>query len=418
MSAVEVVHIVGLGLGDVELPPEQKNVLREAEILGGSRQGLKKAGALAPNARQVSLDRDVEGFCLQMLKYGEQGRRVVLVADGDPLFFGIGSALARYAGSSRHRLQFWPNISTVQAAGSVAGIPWDGIKTVSLHGRKEWHTLWNALMECGVSWSHLCILTDSVNTPERIARAILERGVPDCMAFLAEMYGTKEARVREERLSSLCRLEGVRPFNFLLLSPCHSERPVVGMPDDSYRSDGGMMTKQPVRSVILGELRLEPGHVVWDAGAGSGSVGIEACCLARQGRVFAIERNGARAKDIFYNRASHGAWILEIVENEIERVCGELPMPDRIFVGGGLGRGEHSLPALRSLAWALRPGGVMVIACVLLGTLDMSRRFFREHAWEVSTRMVQTAVTSPLANDERLLSSPPVWLIRAVKPAS
>jgi precorrin-6Y C5,15-methyltransferase (decarboxylating) len=153
--------------------------------------------------------------------------------------------------------------------------------------------------------------------------------------------------------------------------------------------------------------------VLWDLGAGSGSLGIEACALLPAGEVYAVERNGNRVGMIRENRKRFGALALEVVHGTLPACLKELPDPHRIFIGGGLGKDVAMLDAA---CLRLRPGGRLVIHSVLLGTLERCRRYLAEQGWPVDITMLQSSVSVPLAGDLRMEGQNPVYIIAAEKP--
>lgn len=408
--------IIGTGSGESNLSPAYQLLIKNADILAGGNHLLEMVSHLNQRATWVCMGGDIHDFCQQLFDCWQQEKRIALVVSGDPLFFSLGNIFLRYFKRKNFYLRFWPNISCLQGAAAVLKIPWTGIKTVSFHGRRDWHGLWNALMEVGLSCSHVCLLTDGENTPAVIAGEIVERGFQKGIGVTIERYGCPEQKVTYWKLSHLAAERSVFPSLTMLLvttpSPSH---PFVGADSASYLSDGDLITKQAIRSIVLGKLHIHPQDTIWDVGAGSGSVGIEASCLARQGQVYAIEKKKNRIKNILANRSVHGAWVLEVIEGDIMDVGGTLPAPDAIFVGGGLGK-ERGETILHLTGARLRPGGRMVIVCVLLGTLEKTRKFLKENFWTFDIEQAQMALATPLGQDMRFQTSSTVWIISARKP--
>ena len=410
--------VIGVGIGENGLLPAYEHMLEAADVLAGGERILAKMGAFAPKAERLAVRRDIDSFCRDIFAFHDAGKRVVILADGDPLFFGVGSTLASRVGRSMVDIRFWPNISSLQAAASAMGIAWNAVRSVSLHGRGDRWALWRALMDCGISCTHLCILTGSGTAPGTIAQELLGRGLRDCDVTTMEMLGTEAQKMEKWSLEALATTKNkFAALNVLILSMKEARHPALGTPDAAYCSHGSLITKRSVRAAALAELRLHPGDILWDVGAGTGSVGIEATCLVRQGAVFAIECNAERLQHIEMNRAAHGAWTLEIVHGAAPHACAVLPCPDRIFVGGSLsGEREAAVKMLSYLSERLRSGGRMVIACVLLGSLEITRYFFESVGWAFEVRMIQVAEAAPLAGDLRFQGTAQIWLVSADKP--
>ena len=171
------------------------------------------------------------------------------------------------------------------------------------------------------------------------------------------------------------------------------------------------MTKATARAAAIAALRLEAGHTLWDLGAGSGSVSLEAAALLPFGRVFAVERLPARAEMIFANRRNCGAWQVEIVEGESPACLADLPDPDRIFIGGGI---KGSLPAACA---RLKPGGRLIINCVLQSSLQSALDHLTGLGWPVESVLLQASQGEPLGESFHFTAQNPVFILAAEKPA-
>ncbi len=203
-----------------------------------------------------------------------------------------------------------------------------------------------------------------------------------------------------------------------------------GQPESAYAHEGGRITKWPVRAAALAALRIEPHHVVWDLGAGSGSVAVEAAFLARRGHVLAVEREEGRIRNIKENRRRFGAANLDILHAAMPdclemdfslateaEICGDsMPSPDRIFIGGELGGGANEAGRLLNLAWKrLLPGGRIVASCVLLDDVQLARKGLQTLDPDADVFLVQAACSAPLGNDMHLQALNPVFCIAAQK---
>jgi precorrin-6Y C5,15-methyltransferase (decarboxylating) len=190
-------------------------------------------------------------------------------------------------------------------------------------------------------------------------------------------------------------------------------RPYLGIPDSEFAHTAGIITKQPVRAAVLATLRLHPRQILFDVGAGCGSVGLEACALLPQGSVYAVEQNPERAGLIAANRRKHGAANLEIIREDAALFLRNSPQsPERVFIGGGLDKN----PELLTLAWAkLKPGGRLVIACVLLGTLEKSRLALEKLGSGLEISLLQATASEPLGSNCHLRALNPVFILAADK---
>ena len=287
----------------------------------------------------------------------DSGERVCIVVSGDPGFFG----LARLAGARFGRaLRIHPAPSSVSLAFARAGLSWDDAAVVSAHGRDSSATDRAA----GAAMRHpkVAVLTSPSDPPEQIGRALRDAGCGDRRVIVASRFGEPDESVWEGDIAGLAdgRFDGLSVV--LLLAPTATAGTALGhaagdpgiswgLHEDGFEHRAGMITKAEVRAVALGKLGLPAAGVLWDVGAGSGSVSAECCTLSPGLRVFAVER---RHEDADRARRNLLGTQAEVVEGEAPEVLSGLPDPDRVFVGGG---GEK---VLEEVINRLRPGGTIV----------------------------------------------------------
>lgn len=275
------------------------------------------------------------------------GERVCLLASGDPGFFGIVRvASARFGPEA---LEVHPAPSSVSVAFARAGRHWDDAAVVSAHGRPL-----AAAVEAVLPLPKVAVLTAPDQPPEALGRALLDAGCgPRRVTVCAHLGHAEEAVTRTD-------LAGLAGGSFPPLAVVVLEAPgapeadatlVWGRADGLYDHRAGMITKAEVRAVALGKLALPATGVLWDVGAGSGSVAIECARLAPGLRVFAVERRADDAARLRENARDTG---VVVVEGEAPAALADLPDPDRVFVGGG------GLNVLESVTDRLRPAGVVV----------------------------------------------------------
>lgn len=416
--------VAGLGFAPEHIPTRIKKLLSRAAVIAAGQSNLElithDCGPIVCPC--LPLDKDLPKVFAALWEAHAAGGTAILLTSGDPLFFGAASTLRGWLKTTHGRealqeLHIIPNISSLQAMAARLGLDWSTLPCVSLHGRADWFPLWQALAQ--PHDRHICILTDPARTPAHVANALLTRGYEHALLHIfsnldapTEVYAClplKEARA----------YEAVVPNALILERTVDPALPLaLGQADDSFAADAGLMTKGPARAVAIAALRLEAHHTLWDLGAGSGAVSLEAAALLPRGRVFAVEREERRAAMIFDNRRRCGAWQVEIIPAEAPAGLGELPEPDRIFIGGGLGgkTGDAAVSCLAVACNRLRPGGRLVANCVLQTSLQSALNYFKELGWPVETTLLQASLTSPLAGDLRFTAQNPVFILAAVKP--
>ena len=347
------VRLAVVGVGDdgaAGLSPRARGIVQEAELLVGGHRQLQ----MFPEhpAERLPIVGRLEAVYERIAP--ELGRRrVVVLASGDPCFFGIGPLLAERFG--RDRVEIVPNVGCVALAFARLGEGWQDAMVVSAHGRP----LVDAVRRARGA-TKLAVLTDDVNTPARFARALLEAGAGGRAASVFEHLGGPDERAFHGSLEEVTTQE-FGSLNVLVVSPLSwpSLEQSFGRPDEGLAHDGGLITKAEVRAVTLSKLRLRLGDTLWDVGAGSGSVTIEAAGLMPRGRVYAIERRAEQIELLRRNVAATGrGGLVTAVHGAAPAALDGLPNPDAAFVGGSGG----SLEAILECCYErLRSGGRLVV---------------------------------------------------------
>jgi len=399
------VHVVGLGIDHRDLAPMISRHVESADVLvGGDR-------LLAMFRDHPGIKFPIKSPLNDVIKRIRQEmqlhRKVVVLADGDPLFFGIGKRLID--GLGKEMVMLHPNITTVQIAASRIKIPWHDIQTVSLHGRDHMQHLFTAL----VKNDRVAVFTDRDFHPAKVADELVRRGVDIFNMYVFEDLGMESERIGYFQLKEAAK-RTFSPLNFIILDRTErAEIPLsLGLDDDFYLHQRGLITKKEVRAVGLSMLEIKPHHTIWDLGAGCGSVAIEASLLAHDGMVLSVEKDSARVEMIRENSRKMGAYGVEVIHGEMPGCLKSLPDPDRVFIGGGIGK---DIRLLEVAATRLRPGGKLVLHLVLMGSLARARDYLKGLNWPFSITQVQVLRSKSTAGDQRFEALNPVFIVSAKK---
>jgi precorrin-6Y C5,15-methyltransferase (decarboxylating) len=399
-----IIDVVGIAPGP--LPPETAQMIARAEVLAGGRRLLARLAS--DGVETVPLTAPLETSLAAIGERLAQGRRVVVLADGDPLFFGIGGRLVAAFGAEA--LRFHPAVTSLQAACARLRLPWQDLPVVSLHGRDD-----PAPFFAAVTWfDRVAVLTGGADGPAGVARMLRERGAEDFSLTVAEDLGGPAERVLALDLGA-AMAHTAAPLNLVVASRSRPRAvPLrLGLSDADLAHEAGLLTKAPVRAAALSALGIDPGHTVWDLGAGCGSVSLEAAVLARSGRIFAVERENARQAHIAENIRRTGAYSVALVPGAAPDCLAGLPDPDRVFIGGGLGGG---IEVLEAACARLKPGGRLAVSAILLDSLARAKTFLTGLGWPLSILQIFAAQSAPLAGDLRLAAMNPVFILAAGKP--
>ena len=310
-----------------------------------------------------------------MIEANLGSKRLAVVAGGDPLFYGIARYLCDRLG--KERFEVLPHVSSMQMAFARVKESWDEAYLTNL----ATHPLEEVLDRIRIA-EVVGLFTSEQEGPPQVARALLSRGIDYFRAYVCENLGGPDERVTQGELADIAEME-FAPLNVMILKrkpgrPDQRRAPGrfrrFGNPDDVFaqsRPKSGLITQAEVRAIALAQLAIGPGGVVWDVGAGSGSVAIEAAQLSDPGTVFAIEEDAADYHLILANAESFGVRNVKAVHGTAPAVFAGLPAPDAIFVGG---TGREVRRLLEAAYSALRSGGRMVVNVATLEALERHLR--------------------------------------------
>ncbi len=399
----EKIYLIGAGIMGWEgFGAKALEVIDRAEVLIGHQRHLD----IFPRFAGEKLPLEDLSIMLDYLKTTE--KRVVVLGSGDPNFFGVARFLLRNL--PKERIEIFPNVTSIQYAFARIREPWDDAIFVSVHGRGL-----KGAIDRIVAAEKAAVLTDQINTPAVIARELIERGAEGYEAWLCEDMGLPAEKFTKTDVRGLTELSA-SPLNILILikawEPNLEHYPVIGIDDEEFATVKKLITKQEVRAVTLGKLKLQDDLVMWDIGGGSGSVSIEAANLAPNGKVYALEKNPQYLGFIRENLKKFAARNVMLIEAYAPEGLDDLPDPDRVFIGGSGGMLEDIIDAVDR---RLKAEGVIVLNAVTLDTLTKSVEFLEDHGYTVEVTCVNIAKTRGLSEYKLFESHNPVYIITAWK---
>lgn len=423
-SVIEKCRILGvLDDGVASLNATALRHLRQADLVVGAARTLRLlAEQMAPQAEQ----RDLGGALSQVPEWiraaQAEHRRVVVLATGDPLCHGIAAYLA-----SRlciEAIEVIPNVSTLQLACARLGLPWQDMKFSSVHAKDagDWvpgsppgHGLY-ALLRDIRQHDRLAVLTSPDNTPDRIARMLLAEGLAEDfeMAVAERLCQPEERIVSGMSVTAAAQMPFADP-NVVLLWRTRLRAPQVllGLPDASFEQrhpEKGLITKHEVRAVSLARLQLRADSVVWDIGAGSGSVGLEAARLCRNGHVYAIEKNVDDAAIVQRNRLAMGISNHTLLHGKAPEGLQDWADPDAVFVGGS---GGELAELIALILQRLKPQGWLVMNFVTIENLGAAVDTLKRLGANWDVLQLQASRSKPILHMHRMAAENPVWIVCA-----
>lgn len=393
-------------------------------VIGAARTLELVAPHLAAQAKQ----HDMDGALLRVPEWItaalSEGQTVAVLATGDPLCHGIAKLLLEKVGAEN--IEILPAPSTIQLAFARLGRPWQQAQIVSVHGKDadEWfsgatpqHGLY-ALVRAVAEHDLLAAFTSPENGPERIARALLAVGYGDelRLSVASRLLLPDEEVNADLSLSDAAARKFASP-NIVVIERIASQprRALFGFADAEYvqrRPEKGLITKLEARAVSLAKLGLVDDSIVWDIGACSGSVGLEAARIARRGHVWAIEKNAADAANARANAKRLRATNYTLLEGKAPEYIDTWPDPDAVFVGGS---GGELATLIQLVLSRLKSGGRLVMNFVTFENLATATNALAAAgaAWEVV--QLQAARSQPILDMHRLAAQNPVWIVTATR---
>lgn len=335
----------------------------------------------------------------------EPGEAVCVLASGDPMLYGVGASLARQVPAAQ--MHVLPAPSSYSLAAARLGWALQDVVTLSVVARPV-----AALAAHLYSGQRLLVLSNDGTSPQAVARLLRERGFgASRMTVLEHLGGPGERRIDGTANDDFSEIAALNLIAIECQASPDAPRlcPLAGLPDTAFRHDG-QLTKRDIRAVTLARLAPQPGELLWDVGAGCGSIGIEWMRAHRSCRAIAVESDEGRQALIEHNRDALGVPGLQLVRGRAPQALAGLAMPDAIFIGGGVTR-ENVLAD----CWAaLKPGGRLVANAVTLQS-ELALVQWRERYGGELTRL-HIAQACPLGEFDTWRQALPITLLEAVKP--
>jgi precorrin-6B C5,15-methyltransferase / cobalt-precorrin-6B C5,C15-methyltransferase len=354
-SKIEIVGVGDDGLEGLTTPARQ--LVERAELLVGTRQSL--AAATGSTAEKVEIGSDLDSVVRKIEASGS--KRVVILAAGDPLFYGTARYLCDRLGKDRFNVT--PHVSSMQLAFARVKESWDDAYLTNLATQPL-----ELVVEKARTAAKVGLFTTEAASPRAVARALLDRKIDYFTAYVCENLGSPDERVTHEELAEIAKLD-FSPLNVLILirkpdvpdrPPAMMGRRLFGNPDEEFlqsKPKRGLLTPVEVRAIALSLMDIGPTSTIWDIGAGSGSVAIEAAQIASGGQAYAIEMDPEDYALITNNAERFGVRNLTPILGKAPEAWSGLAPPDAIFAGG---TGRQVTGIVDLALDELRPGGRLV----------------------------------------------------------
>jgi precorrin-6Y C5,15-methyltransferase (decarboxylating) len=409
------ITIIGVGDdGSPGLSQQAMEVIQRASKLYGSSTLLERFSHVAVTKQVLGADLDRLAAELESAPHGS-----VVITSGDPLFYGTARFLCERLG--KDNFEVIPHVSSMQLAFARVKESWDEAYLANTANQAPERIIEKVRLS-----EKAGLFTSESVPPARIAEMLIGKGIHYFTAYVCENLGAPDERVTKMELRDLVQ-QKFAPLNVLILvrhngtpdqQVLSKNRRLFGNPDEFFkqsRPKRGLLTTSEVRSIALGEMNLQPNSIVWDIGAGSGSVAIEAAQIAAAGRVYAIEMDPEDYGLMLENAKHFGVENLVGVLGEAPKAWEQLPDPHAIFVGG-TGRAVASLV---QACWSrLQPGGTLVVNMMSIENVsELQQYLMQQLGLEPELWMIQISKGTYQLEKHRFETSNPSFLMKVTKPS-
>lgn len=392
------VTLIGMGSGQPEnLTLQGLAALRQADLILGARRLLAVLPAGCTENRAAAYRPDEVAELLQT----SGAENAVLVYSGDTGFYSGASSMMEKLEALGVRARVLPGLSSIQLLAAALGRPWQGWNLVSAHGRTC-----DPVAEC-MQGRPTFFLTGGSEDPATLCAQLEAEGFGDMQAVVGQCLGTPEEKLFRGSVKELAAGR-FNSLSVLLVEAAEVlPRRAPGLPDEAFERGDVPMTKQEVRAAVLAKLAVRPKDILWDVGAGTGSVSVELALAAPRGRVYAVECRPEGCALIKANREKFRTRNLVLVEGLAPDALSDLPAPDAVFIGGSKG----SLAAIVDAALDKNPDARICVSAIALETLSAAVAALTAKGRTVQVSQIAVSRAKAVGGLHLMMAQNPIYLI-------
>lgn len=392
------VTLIGMGSGQPEnLTLQGLAALRQADLILGARRLLAVLPAGCTENRAAAYRPDEVAELLQT----SGAENAVLVYSGDTGFYSGASSMMEKLEALGVRARVLPGLSSIQLLAAALGRPWQGWNLVSAHGRTC-----DPVAEC-MQGRPTFFLTGGSEDPATLCAQLAAEGFGDVQGVVGQCLGTPEEKLFRGSVKELAAGR-FNSLSVLLVEAAEVlPRRAPGLPDEAFERGDVPMTKQEVRAAVLAKLAVRPEDILWDVGAGTGSVSVELALAAPQGRVYAVECRPDGCALIKANREKFRTRNLVLVEGLAPAALSDLPAPDAVFIGGSKG----SLAAIVDAALDKNPDARICVSAIALETLSAAVAALTAKGRTVQVSQIAVSRAKAVGGLHLMMAQNPIYLI-------
>ena len=392
------VTLIGMGSGQPEnLTLQGLAALRQADLILGARRLLAVLPAGCTENRAAAYRPDEVAELLQT----SGAENAVLVYSGDTGFYSGASSMMEKLEALGVRARVLPGLSSIQLLAAALGRPWQGWNLVSAHGRTC-----DPVAEC-MQGRPTFFLTGGSEDPATLCAQLEAEGFGDVQGVVGQCLGTPEEKLFRGSVKELAAGR-FNSLSVLLVEAVEGlPRRAPGLPDEAFERGDVPMTKQEVRAAVLAKLAVRPEDILWDVGAGTGSVSVELALAAPRGRVYAVECRPEGCALIKANREKFRTRNLVLVEGLAPAALSDLPAPDAVFIGGSKG----SLAVIVDAALDKNPDARICVSAIALETLSAAVAALTAKGRTVQVSQIAVSRAKAVGGLHLMMAQNPIYLI-------
>ncbi len=395
------ITIIGMGMGQRDtLTQEALNTIDTADCLIGAKRLIESAGNTSVDKYDMIASKQIADF----IKVDQEHQRIAVLMSGDVGFYSGAKPLIALL--EDYDITCICGISSVVYLCSKLMISWDDAHIVSMHARE------NNLCAAVALHPKVFVLTGGEHTVSALCSDLCENGLSDVTVSVGENLSYEDERIVTAKAEDMINasFDSLSVMLIINLSPLKRKYSAQGLPDKLFIRGNVPMTKSEVRCVSISKMQLKKNSVVYDIGAGTGSVSVETALVCAQGTVYAIEKKEEAVGLIKRNRKKFGVKNLKIVEGHAPEACEQLPRPDTAFIGGSSGNMREIVKTLLAKNEDIR----IVVNAITLETLTETLQSFKDHAFKnVDIVQLQVSVAKNIADYHMMQASNPIYILSA-----
>ena len=391
------VNVIGVGAnGEVF----HRNLIEKAEVILGGKRILKFYDKI--HVKKLPIGKNLKQTLIELKS--SSYKNIVILASGDPLFFGIGKTILEIF--PYENVNFFPYFNSVQLLCSKLKIPYEDVVNLSIHGREI--NLGYFIYKIKTN-KKVAILTDRTNNINNLAIILCNFKYLNLKVFIGQMLGTLDEKIIETTPEKMKYIQPSDLDVVLIYNELPSQKIISGIDDSEFFHEKGLITKKEIRTVSISYLEIEENSILWDIGSGSGSVAIEASFLNPYGVIYAIEQKKERIEHIIKNVKKFKCHNIFPINGKAPEILEGLPPANRVFIGGNSG---GIIPLLNYIHSTLSKGTIMVINLVSVDKLSEIINFCKNKKLHFNSSMIQICNLKDIADNYYYKTNNPVYIFK------